>query len=48
MFAVMYGKMIFSMILAMDESSETDLYEVPRPGSLFGLGRFLLVSRFEG
>ena len=38
MFVVMYGRMIFSMILEMGESSEIGLYEVPRPGSLFGFG----------
>ena len=40
----------FFMILAIGESSEIGLHEVPRPGSLFGLGIWMifLVSRFEG
>ena len=47
MFAVMYGRMIFSMILAMSESSEIGLYEVPRPGSLFDLGIGMIFASFQ-
>ena len=46
MFAVMYGRMIFSMILAMGESSEIGLNEVSRPGSLFGLGIGMIFCKF--
>ena len=47
MFAVMYGRMIFSMILALGESSEISLYEVTRPGSLFGLGIEMIFASFH-
>ena len=47
MFAVMYRRMIFSMILTMGESSEIGLYEVHRPGSLFGLGIGMIFASFE-
>ena len=44
MFAVMYGIMIFSIILAMGETSEMCLYDVPRPGSL---GMWTLFASFQ-
>ena len=47
MFAMMYGRMIFAMILAMGESSEFGLYEVPGPGSLFGLGIGMIFASFQ-
>ena len=47
MLAVIYGRMIFSMILVMGESSEIGLYEDPRPGSLFGLGIGMISASFQ-
>ena len=47
MFAVMSGRMIFSMILAMGESSGIGLCEVPRPGSLFGFGIGMIFASFQ-
>ena len=41
------GRMIFSMILAMGKSSEIGLYEVSRPGSLFGLGIWMIFASFQ-
>ena len=47
MFTLIYGRMIFSMILAMGESSEIGLYEVARSGSLFGLGIGMIFASFQ-
>ena len=37
----------FFMILAMGESREIGLYEIPRPGSLFGLGIGTIFASFQ-
>lgn len=47
MFCVMYGRMIFSSVLAMGESREMGLYDVPMFGSLFGFGMGHIVAIFQ-
>ena len=47
MLAVMCGKMIFSRVLAMEDSSDIGLYDVPRLGSLFGFGIGMMWASFQ-
>jgi len=47
MFCVMWGKTIFSRILAIGERSEIGLYEEPIPGSLLGLRIGTILASFQ-
>ena len=47
MFCVMCGRIIFSSILAIGESREMGLYEVPWFGSLFGFGIGMILAVFH-
>ena len=47
MWFVMYGRMIFSRVFAMGESSAIGLYEVPIEVSLFGLGMGIIFACFQ-
>jgi len=47
MFGVMCGRSAFSRVLAMGDKSEMGRYEVPRQGSLFGLGIGMILASFQ-
>ena len=45
--SVKCGSMTFSSALAIGERREMGLYEVPRKGSLFGLGIGIILASFQ-
>ena len=45
--SVKCGSMTFSSVLAIGERREMGLYEVPRNGSLFGLGIGIILASFQ-
>ena len=47
MFEVSCGSSVFSSVLAIGESSDIGLYEVPWLGSLFGLGIGMILPSFQ-
>ena len=47
MFAVMYGRRLFSSVFAMTERREMGLCEVPRLVSLLGLGMGIILANFH-
>ena len=47
MFAVMYGRRLFSSVFAITERREMGLYEVPMWMSLFGLGMGTMFANFH-
>src|SRR6188768_1033142 len=46
-FDVMWGRSIFSIVLAIGDSSDIGLYEVPRYGSLFGFRIGMSLANFH-
>ena len=47
MFDVMWGRSTFSIVLAIGDSSDIGLYEVPRFGSLLGFGIGMIFASFQ-
>lgn len=47
MLFVTCGSMAFSRVLAIGESKDIGLYEVPKEGSLFGLGIGTIFASFQ-
>lgn len=47
MFEVMKGRRVFSSVLAMGERRDIGRYDVPIPGSLFGLGMGIILASFQ-
>ena len=47
MFCVMYGRIIFSSVFSMGESSDIGLYDVPCPGSLSGFSIGTIFASFQ-
>ena len=47
MFAVMYGRRLFSSVFAITERRDMGLYEVPLSMSLLGFGMGTLLANFH-
>ena len=45
--SVRVGRIVFSRHLAIGESRDIGLYEVPAPGSLFGFGIGMILASFH-